>query len=167
MESARILSGRAISLLTVYALDLAYVGTRGQWWPDLRHPRNGGIGVCPVLRLTHQFNTPIALACPLGLLRFLGPNGNFSPDGSRRQSLGVFDAIGMGWQSCDLIVLDLEHFGGLRILGVRIDKGRISQRTPLPLSLWLLCQAVVGAGRSLSPSTSRGHGGAAGIGLIW
>jgi hypothetical protein len=36
----------------------------------------------------------------------------------------------------------------------------------LPLSLGLLCQAVVGASRALSPSASCGHGGATLCGLV-
>ena len=123
-------------------------------------------GSIDVLSFTHQFNAAIALACPLGLLRLLWPNSNLSSHGFSRQGLGVFDAIGMGGQSCDLIVLDLEHLGGLRILGVRIDKGGIGQRTALALGLWLLCQAVVGADRPLSPSTPGGHGGATLVVLV-
>lgn len=117
--------------------------------------------------LTHQFNAAIALACSLGLLRLLWPDSNLSSHRFGRQGLDVFDAVGMGGQSRDLIVLDLEHLRGLRILGVRIDKGGIGQRTALPLGLWLLCQAVVGADRPLSPSTSRGHGRAALVVLVW
>lgn len=117
--------------------------------------------------LTHQFNAAIALARSLGLLGLLWPNGNLSSHGFGRQCLGVFDTVGMGGQSRDLIVLDLEHLGGLRILGVRIDKGGIGQGTALSLGLWLLCQAVVGADRALPPSTSSGHGRATLIVLVW
>lgn len=134
---------------------------------DSRRPGTGRVGISDVLSLTHQFNTAIALACSLGLLGLLWPHSNISSHRFGRQGLGVFDAVGMGGQSRDLIVLDLEHLGGLRILGVRIDKGRIGQRTALPLGLWRLCQAVVGADRPLSPSTSSGHGGATLAVLVW
>lgn len=109
------------------------VRTRDDLEPDVLLDSND------LFSLTHQFNAAIALARPLGLLRLLWPDSNLSSHGFRGQGLGVLDAVGVGGQSCDLIVLDLEHLGGLRILGVRIGKGGICQRTALPLGLWLLC----------------------------
>ncbi len=153
-ESARILSGRAGSLLTVNALLLACArgwGLRSATAPRAR-PRSGGLGQRRE-RTAHQHNAPVALAYPLAGLGLLGPDAQLLPGG---RGGDVLDAVALHAAHGGPIGLDLEHLGR----GLGVEKGLLRQRQPLPLSLGLLYRAVRRHG-SLPAAAPRGRGRAA------
>ena len=117
-ESARILSGRAGSLLTVYAVFVVCVKIS----PSLEKGKSCQTG-------TYQYNASVSLAHSLPGFWLLGTDTEFLAQRSK-----AIEPVAFHSDDVELVGFDLVHLGWR--LGV--DKGSLGERHSLPFGFGLL-----------------------------